>query len=215
LLTLEWANGPLPSDHKKLAQAVGISGHNWKRDWDRIWNNISSKFSQISLINLSKISQKSLIFLSHLSQHDPSLLVNIRLEITRGKQLNNSKLKKKAAMDRWSKNNAGAMQAHKQTVCSPSSSPSPIKNKKNIIREIPPKLEDVKSYCSERNNGINPEQFFDYYESRGWMIGKNKMKDFRAAIRTWERNNKDNPVQTQDTNSELAEYFKKIGGNNV
>jgi len=42
----------------------------------------------------------------------------------------------------------------------------------------------------ERKNGINPSAFIDYYESQGWMVGRTKMKDWRAAIRTWERRGK-------------------------
>lgn len=51
-----------------------------------------------------------------------------------------------------------------------------------------PTIEEIKSYCLERNNSINPIQFFDYYESKGWLIGKNPMKDWKACIRTWEQN---------------------------
>lgn len=51
-----------------------------------------------------------------------------------------------------------------------------------------PSTEEIKEYCNERNNGINAERFFDYYEARGWMIGKNKMKNWKAAVRTWEKN---------------------------
>lgn len=55
---------------------------------------------------------------------------------------------------------------------------------------IPPTLEEVRAYCEERKNKINPEQFIDFYTAKNWMIGKNKMKDWKAAIRTWERNQK-------------------------
>lgn len=54
----------------------------------------------------------------------------------------------------------------------------------------PPTLEEVKAYCIERNNGIDPERFIDFYESKGWMVGKNKMKDWKAAVRSWESRNK-------------------------
>lgn len=50
-----------------------------------------------------------------------------------------------------------------------------------------PTLEEVEEYCKERSNGINAQSFIDFYDSKGWMIGKNKMKDWKAAIRTWER----------------------------
>lgn len=51
----------------------------------------------------------------------------------------------------------------------------------------PPTVEEVREYCRSRNNNVDPEQFYDFYESKGWMIGKNRMKDWKAAVRTWER----------------------------
>lgn len=51
-----------------------------------------------------------------------------------------------------------------------------------------PTVEDVKKYCEERDNGIDAQYFIDFYESKDWMIGKNKMKNWKAAIRTWEKN---------------------------
>lgn len=54
-------------------------------------------------------------------------------------------------------------------------------------RFIKPTLEEVKNYCNERNNKINAEYFIDYYEANGWKVGKNSMKDWKAAIRNWER----------------------------
>lgn len=50
-----------------------------------------------------------------------------------------------------------------------------------------PTLSEIKQYCTERNNNVNAEQFYDYYESNGWKVGKNSMKDWKAAFRTWER----------------------------
>ncbi len=54
-------------------------------------------------------------------------------------------------------------------------------------KTIPPLIEDVISYCRERKNNIDPEAFMSFYESNGWMVGKNKMKDWKAAIITWEK----------------------------
>lgn len=68
-------------------------------------------------------------------------------------------------------------------------------NKEEYIKEIykekfsKPSLEDVKKYCQERNNKIDAESFINYYESVGWKVGKNKMRDWKAAVRTWERRN--------------------------
>lgn len=53
---------------------------------------------------------------------------------------------------------------------------------------VPPTEEEVREYCVERNNGVDAAAFVNFYESKGWMIGKNKMKDWKAAVRTWERN---------------------------
>ena len=58
---------------------------------------------------------------------------------------------------------------------------------------IPPTLEEITDYCKERNNKINPQYFFDYYASKGWMVGKVKMTDWQATIRTWEQREKDTP----------------------
>ena len=49
-----------------------------------------------------------------------------------------------------------------------------------------PSVEEVREYCNERRNGIDPQSFIDFYQSKDWMIGKNKMKDWKAAIRNWE-----------------------------
>ena len=56
-----------------------------------------------------------------------------------------------------------------------------------------PDLLDIKNYCLERKNNIDAEAFIDFYDSKNWKIGKNKMKDWRAAIRTWERRDNKKP----------------------
>lgn len=62
----------------------------------------------------------------------------------------------------------------------------------NNKRFIPPTVEEVKSYCIERGNKVDAERFVDYYTANGWQVGKSKMKDWKAAVRTWERNNFNN-----------------------
>lgn len=54
-------------------------------------------------------------------------------------------------------------------------------------RFVPPTIDEVKAYCEERKNGIDPQSFMDFYTSKGWKIGSNSMKDWRAAVRNWER----------------------------
>jgi len=60
-------------------------------------------------------------------------------------------------------------------------------------RFIPPTLEEVVAYCQERNKGVDPQRWYDFYIAKGWMIGKNKMKNWKAAVRTWE-NKQDKPI---------------------
>lgn len=67
-----------------------------------------------------------------------------------------------------------------------------IDNKLNNIIEktsrfTPPTVEEVKAYCRERNNNVDAEKFVAFYESKGWMIGKNKMKNWKMAVVTWEK----------------------------
>jgi len=52
---------------------------------------------------------------------------------------------------------------------------------------VPPTLEEVKNYCQERNNGVDPNKWYDHYTAVGWKIGKNPMKDWKAAVRGWEK----------------------------
>lgn len=54
-------------------------------------------------------------------------------------------------------------------------------------RFVPPSIEEVRAYCQERNNGIDASTFVDFYEARGWMVGKTHIRDWRAAVRTWEK----------------------------
>lgn len=56
-----------------------------------------------------------------------------------------------------------------------------------IKRFVKPSVQEVQEYCNQRKNGLNAQQFVDYYEARGWKIGNNSMKDWKAAVRTWEQ----------------------------
>lgn len=74
------------------------------------------------------------------------------------------------------------------TTINPNPKPDPKKEIKTVgsKRFSPPAIEEVKAYCEERKNGIDPQAWMNHYQSKGWMIGKNKMKDWQAAVRTWE-----------------------------
>ena len=68
-----------------------------------------------------------------------------------------------------------------------------------------PTIEDVIAYCKERGNRVDPERFIDYYTSNGWKVGKNPMKDWKAAVRTWERSE---PKQGR-MSSRQQDYYDK------
>lgn len=57
-------------------------------------------------------------------------------------------------------------------------------------RFTPPSIEEVAAYCKKRQNGIDPQSFIDHYSAVGWMVGRNRMKDWQAAVRTWENRRK-------------------------
>ena len=61
------------------------------------------------------------------------------------------------------------------------------KSKPSTVRFVPPSVEDVRAYCLERNNRVDADAFVSFYESNGWRVGKNPMKDWKAAVRTWEK----------------------------
>lgn len=64
---------------------------------------------------------------------------------------------------------------------------SPLSEPKIMAR---PTLEEVSTYCRERRNNVDPQAFIDHYTSNGWKVGRNPMKDWKAAVRTWERTSK-------------------------
>ncbi len=77
-----------------------------------------------------------------------------------------------------------------------------VNNEKEVVKEkakrfVPPTHDQVKGYCLERSNTVDPDRFIDHYTSNGWLVGKNKMKDWKAAVRTWEKNEKQSAPQTK------------------
>lgn len=80
----------------------------------------------------------------------------------------------------------------------------PLESKRKKFQK--PTVEQIQAYCDERKNDVNPNLFYDYYEARGWMVGKSPMKDWKAAVRTWERND---GHKTQEKSGVEAEELDK------
>lgn len=73
-----------------------------------------------------------------------------------------------------------------------------------------PSISDIKQYCIERNNNIDASQFYDYYESNGWKVGKNSMKDWKAAVRTWERSEYRKPNSKKNSKEDAINVVKEL-----
>ena len=72
-----------------------------------------------------------------------------------------------------------------------------------------PTIEDVIAYCKERGNRVDPERFIDYYTSNGWKVGKNPMKDWKAAVRTWERTDEGKKYKGRPKSQTFLNYEEK------
>ncbi len=84
--------------------------------------------------------------------------------------------------------NTGAKVCVPQTDLPPDEKPkSDDEQTKHKPRFVPPTLTEVEAYCRERSNRVDSQRFHDFYTAKNWMVGKNKMKDWRAAVRTWEK----------------------------
>lgn len=81
---------------------------------------------------------------------------------------------------------------------------------KSIKRKFEkPTIEQIQEYCIERNNGINAEAFYNFYESKNWYVGKNKMSDWKACVRTWEQRKQSKTKTSTDRMNEVFERFLK------
>lgn len=90
----------------------------------------------------------------------------------------------------------------------PAPPPDSEESKKTKKRFVPPTPEEVQNYCNERGNGISGTEFCDFYSSKGWKVGREPMKDWKAAVRTWEAKRKNN-TQTNQTIT-IDEYGNRI-----
>ena len=83
------------------------------------------------------------------------------------------------------------------------------KGAKTRKRFIKPTVEEVREYCQERGNTVDPNTFVNFYESKGWVVGKSPMKDWKAAVRNWERSRTETtPPQEIFSSFETDEFFQ-------
>ena len=84
--------------------------------------------------------------------------------------------------------------------------PNPLKGAAGES-DTQPSLQEITDYCNERQNGIDPEEFYDFYTSKGWLIGKTPMKDWRACIRTWEKTRK--KKNEPDRYADIDDWYRR------
>lgn len=75
----------------------------------------------------------------------------------------------------------------------------------------PPSVDEVRAYCLERGNSVDAEQFVDFYTSKGWKVGKDKMKDWKACVRTWEKRDDKKPAAKKKDTNPYRELLKQKG----
>lgn len=116
-----------------------------------------------------------------ITENNPDITEN-NPDITQAKPNNNLNVNVNANVN----DNVNANVKSKGTSCEVPSSKS--------SRFIPPTLAEVEAYCFTRNNSVNAQQFIDFYSSKNWYVGKNKMTDWRASVRLWESRSKTSPT---------------------
>lgn len=108
--------------------------------------------------------------------------------------------RKEAVQKRWSDTNVYKCNTKNTNVYKPIHNEDEDEDDDDILKKekdkkekksrfVKPTVSEINAYCAQRNNGINAQAFFDFYESKGWKVGNTPMKDWRAAVRTWESKN--------------------------
>lgn len=120
-----------------------------------------------------------------ITENNPDITENNR-SITQAKPNNNLNVNVNVNANDNDNDNVNDNVKSKGTSCEVPSSKS--------SRFIPPTLAEVEAYCFTRNNSVNAQQFIDFYSSKNWYVGKNKMTDWRASVRLWESRSKTSPT---------------------
>jgi len=193
LLSHQWVNGGLNGDPNRLANAVGIGLLD-------VWDHIKHKFDLC----------------------DDGKYRNPKLEKVRQAQIDyrnrQSEAGKKGAAKRWDSNPNGNPNSNpngkKVALQSSSSSSSSVSQKSRASPFLPPTEKEVNEYILEKGYSIDAEYFVSFYESKGWMVGRNKMKSWKASITGWhkrnETSNKGNNNGQQDNRSRAKKHQDKL-----
>lgn len=86
----------------------------------------------------------------------------------------------------------------------------PLKGVDMRAKFAPPSIQEVTDYCQERGNGVDPERFVDFYAAKGWKVGNQPMKDWKAAVRTWEKRDEEKKRAQPSKGIKLSEAEKPV-----
>lgn len=177
-------------------EAVGIKSYNtYKKTLDDLVNwgfvemieKSKNQYSAniIALSKFNKAHNKALdkALMKHATKQSESTqqsIDSIDIQIYKSTNLQESTPKPPQGADLTLKKNEDALNSKKNEI----EKKVPPKKRK---RFEPPSLQKVQEYCKERSNGVDAWRWYNFYQAKGWLIGKNKMKDWRAAVRTWEK----------------------------
>jgi len=200
--------GSLVVGRKKLAKELGLSEQSIRTALEhlKLTNEITikttNKFSVVTIVNWEKYQYKE----EELTNNQPTTNHQINHQINQqsNQQSNQRELLQTVGLEditNQQSNQQNSQQKDQQLTTIEQYNNKTIyeKSNTNVLQEkkekprrniIPPKLEWVKEYCQERKNNVDAEKFFDFYESKGWKVGKERMKDWEASVRTWEKDQK-------------------------
>lgn len=172
----------------KLSPQKVRSSLNKLKSTNELTIKTTNKYTIIKLENYSVYQDKS----DENNKQDNEQLNN---EITNDQQTNNKQI----------------------TTTKESKEDKEYKEDKKISKRVvfaKPSIDEISIYCNERGNTVNSSKFWNFYESKGWKVGKNPMKDWKAAVRNWEQSNSSNSVASTKANEEelkrqkIREYYK-------
>jgi uncharacterized protein YdaU (DUF1376 family) len=172
LLFYQWVNGSVPVDEVRLARIAGTTTKTFLK-W---YPQIVLKFSRQDEDNQINLRLEE----SRIKQETYRNSCKLGGKLTAGKRWGEKKVDSSPISPPISSGNSPSVALQSST------SSSSLKPKTKRALFVIPTLEEIADYCTERRNQIKPSVFLDHYTGNGWMVGKNKMKDWKAVIRTWE-----------------------------
>lgn len=139
-------------------------------------------------ITIKSTNKTTKITVTNYDKYQQSAFVNQPAEQPTSNQQNNQQLTSKTSSNQPANNQYEEVKEEKKEEKKKEDTKVSSKKEKVFVK---PTVEEVREYCRQRGNHVDADKFWNYYESNGWKVGKNPMKDWKAAVRTWERNDTD------------------------